>query len=203
MNAKRDSEHPLDSPWPPFLDKLDSDPEGARAEFCDFAYRLLQVSPPLALSWFPATDREDAIQEILIHCIRDDCRVLRCYRPEGREFKAWFATVASNKAKDLFAARRPGREVPLDVVPEPAQPGAPHGDPILRGRLKACLEGMGSKCRVLLVFFLEGLKPAEIAEVAGRLLDQDPYSNVQASNDLRYCKRRLVESIKAAGIQWP
>jgi RNA polymerase sigma factor (sigma-70 family) len=203
MRTTKDSEHQLDSTWPAFLDKLDSDPEEAGDEFCVFGYRLLQVSPPLALAWFPARERKDAIQDVLLHCIEDNFDVLRSYKPEGQKFRAWFSKVAKNKLKDLLKKQKPGREVPFDTVPEPWSLGPEPRDPILARRMRACLDSMGNKCRVLLILFMDDFKPAEIAEVAGALLGQEPYSNVQASNDLRFCKRRYAGMLKASGLKGP
>jgi RNA polymerase sigma factor (sigma-70 family) len=205
MNTDRGSTHPLDDPSPPFLNLLDSDPKRAKEQFGDFAYRLLRVCRPRYFALLSVDQQEDAIQEILLHCIEDDCRVLRCYRPQGRPFAAWFMTVASNKARDLWRARRLDREHPIDEVPEAAlrDPGPPPRDPLLLKRLMDCMSGMGEKCRVLLTLFLEDFKPAEMAEAAGQLLKLEHFSNRQASDDLRYCKGRLAEAAVAVGIRWP
>jgi RNA polymerase sigma factor (sigma-70 family) len=205
MNTDRGPGHPLDDPSPAFLDLLDSDPEKAKAAFCDFAYRLLRVCRPRYFALLPVDQHEDAIQEILLHCIQNDCHVLRCYRPEGRAFAAWFMTVASNKARDIWRARKADRERPIDEVPEISlrNPDPPPGDPLLEKRLLDCLNGMGEKCRVLLTLFLEEFKPAEMAEVAAQLLKLEHFTNRQASDDLRYCKSRLAEAMVAAGIHWP
>jgi DNA-directed RNA polymerase specialized sigma24 family protein len=205
MSVEPSAADPLESPWPPFLDHLDDDPEGARAAFCDFAYRLLQVCPPRFFASIPPDDRADAIQEILIHCLRDGCRVLRRYQSQGRPFAAWFLAVAANKARDIVLPGMRVRKLALDEVPETAlpNPGPSEGDPLLRRKLSECLAGMGEKCRALLTLFADGLKPAEIAEVAAGLLGYEEYSNRQASDDLRYCKDRLAKALAAAGVRWP
>jgi len=193
------SDHLLDSPWPPFLDRLDD--EKGRAAFCEFAYRMLQVSPPRFFARIQPDRRQDVIQEVLLHCLRDGCRVLRRYRPQGKPFAAWFITVASNKAKDLVLSSL-RREEPIDDVNpiELPNPGPSRSDPLLRERLLRCLNAMGEKCRTLLTLLLDDLKPAEVAVSAAQLLGYEDYSNRQASDDLRYCRGRLAKLLEAAGV---
>jgi len=195
------ADHPLESPWPPFLDWLDSQPERAKAAFADFGYRLLRVCPPRVFSGLTPEQQEEAVQEVLIHCIADGCRVLRLYRPCGKPFAAWLLFVASNKARDLFF-RKKRDEVSLDPDLErqlPA-PAAPAADLLRDGIVRRELGALGEKCRLLLSFFADGLKPREMAELVARLLGYEEYSNKQAGDDLAYCRRLLKGRLEQAGL---
>jgi len=55
----------------------------------------------------------------------------------------WAVTVARNLARD--AARRAGRETPIDVEPEPAVPPEPPADALLRKHIRLCREKLPAK----------------------------------------------------------
>jgi DNA-directed RNA polymerase specialized sigma24 family protein len=198
----RPPDHVLESPWPPFLDWLDSDPRRAQAAFADFGYRLLRVFPPRIFAGLTPEQREEAVQEVLVHCIANDCRVLRLYKPSGKPFAAWLLFVTSNKVRDLFFRRKRKDDVSLDPEMEAriAAPDEPPGDLLREGIVRRELGALGEKCRLLLSFFAEGLAPREMAELAGRLLGSGDYTNKQAGDDLAYCRRLLRRRLEQAGV---
>ena len=96
-----DSLHPLDDPEPPFLGDLDRSPDRAAESLCRFALKLLTVSPPGALRTVPYDERDDVVQELILHFLRDDFRVLRSYRNTRHSFAGWFSVVARNLVFDI------------------------------------------------------------------------------------------------------
>ncbi len=76
--------HLLRQEWPEFLDLLDRDSRRAFEEFYLFARRLLLAAPPHIFLEVPVDSREDIIHDVILHCCRDEFRVLRKYRNRGR-----------------------------------------------------------------------------------------------------------------------
>jgi RNA polymerase sigma factor (sigma-70 family) len=92
---------------PGFLSRLDSDRDGAIAEFRHFAEKFFREAPPPNYLCVPPDDREDVVSEVILHCIEKDCARLRKYRPQpGSLFTGWFATVAYRKILDLLKRER-------------------------------------------------------------------------------------------------
>jgi DNA-directed RNA polymerase specialized sigma24 family protein len=202
MDDRYAEEHSLESAWPPFLDLLDSRPREASRSFADFGYRLLRVCPPRAFAQLSQDEREDMVQIVLMHCISDGFRVLRRFKPHGTPFAAWLLTVAGNKTIDEILRRRRDE---TSITPDierllPAAPGTT-GDPLLHTTLRRHLDAMGEKCRLLLSFLAEGLKPREMTDLIADLLGTPSYTNVQASDDLRYCRGLLKRKLEAEGIR--
>jgi DNA-directed RNA polymerase specialized sigma24 family protein len=189
--------HPLEATYPAFLARFDSEPNQARSEFCEFAYRLLTTRPPRVFGMVRRELRDDLIQDVLLHCLDRDCRVLRSYHDQGKPFAAWLLRVAANLARS--------RAVKYDAPPEQSGPEpaglAPESDFLLTGAVERCLRSLGAKCQFLLRLLGDGLKPAEMAAPVGVFLCAPVYSNKQASDDLRHCKALLRQALVAAGVE--
>jgi len=194
--------------WPFFLDLFDVDPDAAWAEFYKYARIVITARPPQPLLGLNREDREDCIEEIIFHCIKDDFRVLRRYEDIGRPFSAWLYVIAHNKAVDFIEKRN--RRWSIEIQPEEdtdvsasqREPVAPFGNPDGNGDLDELVEKveelirqLGEECRQLLELAGQGLKPKEIAKLLGLPEDQ----NKKVSDHLRYCRDKLKKLLAEEG----
>jgi len=187
--------HELDSPWPVFLDLLDSDPRRALEGLHVFAWKLSEARPPSVLRRLPLVDRQDRVADLVLSCCQDNFRKLRSYRNVGKPFAAWLATVITHQVLDWLKSQRPLDEL-TDLV------AAPHADPpaMLSARvtesLHKCLGCMSEKCRIYLACTADGMKPRDIA----LLLRLPEHENKRVSDDLRHCMKRLRALLIAQGV---
>ncbi len=202
------AEHALRQSYPPFLSLLRSDPGAAFKGFHRFTWRLLLSNPPSILRSLRPELREDVIAEVIYHCWRDNQRVLRAYRDQGRPFAAWLLVVARRKALDLLR-REPPEALPLTEEPrgEGGVGPLPHPGPNpsrvadvrrLLSIAARCIERMNNKCRLLLWGSAQGYRPKELSV----LLGWGPNRNKKASDDLRECRRDLKKLLMGEGIDW-
>jgi DNA-directed RNA polymerase specialized sigma24 family protein len=197
-------DHPLHETHPAFLDLLDSNPLGAWEEFYAFAVRFLRACPPRATAGWSREEREDLVSAVVLHCCRDEFRVLRRYRDVGRPFAAWLFLVARNKALDEIKRRRgrvfgegeaEARAHSRVAVDPPADEVAGHRQ-TLEIALR-CIEEMGDNCRLLLLGAAEGLSPRGLTAFLG----WPPDWNKKASDALRECRRQLRARLKSRGVE--
>ncbi len=196
-------QHMLKQPWPSFLNLLDENPEEAFSAFYSFAYKVLTVKPPRSLQELPGVEPEDMIQEIILHCVRDDFRVLRRYEDRGKPFAAWLYVLAHNKCLDYL--RKTKREVEaMSSSANPTYSGVdPDIDPEVRTRLRdiieivrRCVLDLGSYCELLLQCAADEYTPSEIVLVLGWPKNK----NKKVADDLRECRRRLKRMLATQGI---
>ena len=187
--------HDLDSPWPAFLDLLDSDPRAALDGFHRYSWKLFQIRPPSVLSRLDSQDRDDLIADLVLSCCQDDFRKLRKYQNVGKPFAAWLSTVLVRQVLDWFKRQRPTDEFTDDAHAMDEQPFPV--SPKLAECLNQCLSRMSEKCQAYLSFSAHGLKPSEIAV----LLHLPEGDNKRVSDDLRHCMKRLREELLKAGMR--
>ncbi len=192
---------------PRFLDCISSNPDLAFREFYDFVWRLLGSSPPRALRTLPPQLREDVISEVIVHCWKDDQRVLKKYEDRGLPFAYWLLTVAGNRARNeirrqrLEAAHFCEDRNGLILQGVPSLGASVEEKRLAAGRIEAirrCLHQMSPKCRLLLVGSAEGMRPRELAHLLGWPRDWGK----KASDDLRACRQRLRKLLEASGHRW-
>lgn len=186
----------LDDCWPAFLDLLQSDPRKASEQFYVFAKRLLLASPPSILSQIGFASKEDVIHEVVLHCVRNNFRVLRTYRNEGKPFAAWFKRVATRKALELKRAEDGfTHEVPAEQIESRLSASAEVRQTILI--VNQCLVHMTSKCQILLRSAAEEFTPREIALLMGMPVEDSK----KVSDDLRHCRKKLVRLLAEHGVE--
>ena len=206
MPSPLSEDHPLRQNWPSFLDMLERDVARGTHEFAAFAYKLIQARPPRILQAQTAEEREDWIQEIILHFTADDCRVLREYRNTGHPFAAWFVTVMNHKAYDFYRKHSTYRErtASMDDKPdglaqpdraEPADKRTEFSEII--GKVAACIRKMSRKCQILLQAAAEEYNPREMLTLLGK----DAGTNKQAADDLRACRKRLKALLMDEGVE--
>lgn len=199
--------HPLGSSSPPFLDDLDRDPVRAFRLFYDFAQRLFDTHPPPAMRGMSPEDRQDAISEVILHCLKDDMRVLRQYEDRGRPFAHWLLVVAQFRVLDLLRRPRPEAAAPSPAL-EPWTSGRgsvieiyPDDRALLRRNLELVIRiirQMDLRDQILLLASAEGYPPRELALLLGR-----PRSEAKRlSDEVRYCRARLKAALKKLGVDW-
>ncbi len=188
--------------WPGFLDLLDSHPEKGLEEFYLFVARLLRTSPPRLMNSLSEEDKEDLIQNIVIHCIQDNFRVLRTYKNEGNAFAAWLYFIARNKIIDFL--RKSGREAKPKIS---SNPGALRQSNVTSGNredfgdavyvVRKCLEKMDEYCRVLLKMAADEFLPREMVMILGWPAEKAK----KVSNDLGYCRKKLSKILSENGLK--
>ncbi len=198
----------LGSSRPRFLDELDRDPIRAFRTFHDFARRLLTTYPPPAMRAMSKEDREDAISEVLLHCLKENMRVLRRYEDRGRPFAHWLLVVAQYRVLDLLRRNRRrtfesveelepwvfGRESRVEMHPDDRA--------FLRQNLEVVMRlirQMELRDQILLLASAEGYRPRDLASLLGL-----PRSAAKRlSDELRYCRTRLKMALKRKlGMEW-
>ncbi|HWT24586.1 MAG TPA: RNA polymerase sigma factor [Solirubrobacteraceae bacterium] len=122
-------------------------------------------------------DAEDVTQQVFAKLLGSLCR----YEPRTVPFSSWIMRVAHNAAIDHMRTRRP---VPVDEVrgPEPADDGSAREN--LRALCVALRTLPKEQREVIVLRFLVGLSPGEIAERMGRSED--------AVNGLQHRGRRRL-----------
>jgi RNA polymerase sigma factor (sigma-70 family) len=184
--------------WPGFLDCLDKDPDAAFADFYRFTVSQLRRRPPPAMHALK-DDREDLTHNFVLHCVKDNFRVLHKYRDEGKPFGCWLHIVAQNFFLDML------REQPIDddpnlverlteditaVNPEEELPWRE-----LLDSVKKALPNLDRCCRLLLVLAAREFTPKEMVHVLRLRRDQ----NKKVSDDLRYCRQKLKRMLADDG----
>ncbi len=194
---------PTTAKLPEFLGLLESDPPKAAEMFYTYAFQLLSVCPPRIMRMIEPSEKDDLIQEIAIHCIANDLRVLKTYRRQSVPFEAWFYMVARNKILDHLKMK--GRRVqfadpPIDDRDDSGQPGKQQKqEPEMKDMLNSvetALEDMDRKCRLLLKLAAREFKPSEMA----RILRLPAEEAKKLSNDLGYCRRKLRDLLASGGM---
>lgn len=211
MSGTPVSIHVLDQTWPDFLNLWERDPDAATRAFAEFAYKLLESRPPKALRDLTPEQRQDAIQDIILHFIQDNCRILRSYRNTGHAFSAWFLTVANNRTWDMF--RKTSTESKKTVSGEAAgdqggliefaatddaSPEALSKQRRVLDAVRKCLKQLGTKCQILLQAAAEEYTPQEMMILGGL----QGMTNKQISDDLRACRKRLLLLLQTEGVAW-
>lgn len=198
----------LSQSWPLFLNLLDDNPDEAFKGFYTFTQKLLKLKPPKGLRSLSETESQDVIQEIVLHCVRDDFRVLRQYKDRGKPFAAWLYMLAHNKCLDVH--RKKNREADIvssDSDPTGSNPGIFSADPDISpeqrtrlrsviGGIRTCMSNMGQYCQLLLQLAADEYVPREMVQVLG--LSKDRAKKV--SDDLRECRKRLRKLAADQGI---
>jgi DNA-directed RNA polymerase specialized sigma24 family protein len=195
----------VDNPnWPSFLDSMNDDPKQAAAEFYLFAARLLKASPPKPMRGLSPEDQEDMIQEIVIHCIKDNFRVLRTYKDRGKPFAGWLYVIGYNKTMDSL--RSPNRESSFDnesgdspqILSEKAETEALFGMEHKEACsvVLNCLKRIDEKCRLLIKLAAQEYLPREI-EI---LLGEAAGGAKKIANDLAYCRKKLAKLLSEKGL---
>ena len=191
--------------WPSFLDLIDDDPKKSAAEFYQFAAKLLSTAPPKLFRGLNKEDQEDFIQEIVIHCISNNFRVLRTYQDKGKPFAAWFYIIVHHKLVDFL--RKRGQVMPYELELADAHefvsdnPGiealfnVEHNEALKV--VKMCLSEIGTKCRLLLKLAAKEFRPKEMVRIMGLPLEQA--KNV--ANDLAHCRKKLANLLWEKGIK--
>lgn len=104
-------------------------------------------------------DAEDATQETFLALFRAKEKLASV-----SAVRAWVLTVARNTAISMLRTRRPAAPLP-EAVADPA----PIREPVDRERLQQALAGLSEEERhLVLMKFLEGKSPAEMAAASGR-----------------------------------
>jgi RNA polymerase sigma-70 factor (ECF subfamily) len=107
---------------------------------------------------------DDAVQDVFLRLVKDDCRLLRSFDPARASLPTWLTIVARSVARDRLRRRRPPA-VQLDGLAEVAAPPRPRDVPDL-----PALDVLTARQRLVLHLLYE--RDLEVADVA-RLLGVD------------------------------
>lgn len=196
---KLGNNHPLDDVQPLFLKSIDKDPKGAAREFYTFLCRLLASMPPQRFSTADPETRKDLTMQIALHCIRDSFRVLRTYRPMRRPFAVWLRQVAANQITDYFRA---DRQLTTNEDFSEVAGGGSSGVGLSDERellVMVCtsMSEMDRYCQLLLQMAADEYLPREMALA----LRWPAHRSKKISDDLRYCRKKLLNLLSSKGIQ--
>lgn len=201
------AKHMLNDPWPSFFDFIDSNPRKSGDAFCAEALKYMDQCQPYFLRMFPPEEWSDVKHEICLHFIDNNLRVLRKYRRSEKGFGAWFYVTAYNRARDVLRQRK--RNSRASEWSGRAQADDPPGGETVvipvspsqeaRGELSKVLQvikSMDQYCQLLLRFGAQEFKPQEIA----RALSWPVHKAKKISDDLSYCREKLVRLLNDGGI---
>jgi DNA-directed RNA polymerase specialized sigma24 family protein len=198
----------LDQTRPYFLTLLDEDPNQAFRAFYTFACKLLSLKPPRSLRALSDAESKDLIHDIILHCVRDNFKVLRSYNECGKSFAGWLYIVAHNKGLDYLRTRKREMDVmpPIDNPEESnlgRRPVNPN-DSIMHRTIVAdvidkaneCLAKLGQYCQLLIQMAADEYTPREMVLVLGWPTDK----NKKVSDDLRSCRQQLKNLLVGKGV---
>lgn len=193
----------LSDSWPSFLDHLDSDPQRAQREFCEWAMRFFAACPPSVLSAIPKEQRESICFDIMADCLMDDFRILRKYKNRGKPFAAWFVFVSRHRIIDRIRSIK--RTPDVDQFNSEVGGDRPEWEPIVFDHhtlkrivevVKQCIGEMTEQCQLLLELVGDGEEIPDI--LAMRVVAPD--TNKKLSNAIRHCQKRLWECVESKGV---
>ncbi len=189
---------------PAFYEMIDSDPTGAGNEFCRQAMGYMNQYKPQFLRYFHPQEQDDIKQEICLHFIEDNLRVLRQYRPTGKDFGAWFYVSAHNKVRDILRKRK--RQVSTSELTndeqsvssestriEGARTDSVHDVRDLLQTVNKLIQSMDKYCQLLIRMSGDEFKPAEMA----RVLRWPKEKAKKISDDLSYCREKLLKMLNS------
>jgi len=179
--------------WPEFLNLLESDPKGALDGFYRLACNSIGSVPPRPVRGLSKQDFEDFFHDFVGVCCEKRFRKLRKYANRGRPFAGWLYVVAHNYALDWIAKTGRPREVPGDYESE-VNPDT--GLSTLVDTVREAMRTLSEKCRLLLKLAAEEYTPKEMALAMG----WSASDNAKASDDLRFCRRKLREVLTQSGV---
>ncbi len=193
--------------WPSFFEKLDSDPTSAGNEFCRQAMGYMNQFKPQFLRYFHPQEQEDIKQEICLHFIDNNLRVLRQYQPKDRDFGAWFYVSAHNKVRDILRKRKrqvstleltnDEREVSnAGTMAKTANPDSTHEARDLLQTVNKLVQSMDKYCQLLIRMSGDEFKPAEMA----RILRWPKERAKKISDDLSYCREKLLKMLNGQDL---
>lgn len=196
-----------DISFPGFLRLLDSDPKRVAEDFYCWVTGLFRTAPPRILRSVPADRHSDLIHDIVVHCIKDNFRVLRQYSDRGKPFAVWFYLISRRLILDWIDHENIGPEL-IDPLAQPTEADGvvsessgsnPGVDAQLREMLEAvngCLDRIGDYCKALLRMAGDEWLPREMVQALG--LQKDKAKKV--SNDLGYCRKKLENLLVEYGM---
>jgi RNA polymerase sigma factor (sigma-70 family) len=166
--------------------------------------RQLRDYPPAIMRSLGEAEREDLIQDVILHCTEDKLRALKSYRNTGRPFSVWLYFITRNRTLDFL--RREGRmarfrdELTADHADISTDgnlgPEQSNSVKVVLVKVADGLRGLDQKCRILIGFAADEYAPREIALALGLTPDHAK----KISDDLRHCRRKLRDYIESQGV---
>jgi DNA-directed RNA polymerase specialized sigma24 family protein len=209
MERDNDNIYGQDPSWPKFMDLLDSDPEAAITLFGHYVLDRLAANPPRIINTYDPCDHPGLINEVYLHCIKDDFRVLRRYMNQGKLFEAWLHSTAHHKIFDM--ARKDGligerKLVYVDPLESDKTDGMRQheGEGLsdslrdLLQKVKDTMAKLDEYCQLLLRMAADGYKIREMVVTLGL----PPGEGKKLSDRLRYCRKKLKKLLIRDGIDW-
>ena len=146
---------------PEYLSCLDSAPQKSFEDLYNDLSALLSTHPPSPYGKLTNDEKDDLLDDIAYHLVRNNFKVLRKYKNIGRSFWSWLYTVCNNYILDYLRKKNP--EVDIESSSEskssgienilPAQSTNPSNPDVLSDLLEATNKGIAkldSLCKVLL-----------------------------------------------------
>ena len=194
---------------PHFLDLIETDPLACAASFYRYAMGFFETAAPRLLKSLEPHDAEEVRSRIVLHCIRDDCRVLNEYREVEGPFAGWFAILCLNKTKDYLKELGRYRETvvsagdhePHDYTSNPRADAHSPDLTVESGEklriVRECIGRLDHYCRLLVRMAAEEFKPREMV----RVLRWPQNKAKKVSDDLRYCREKLRQLLTERHVE--
>jgi len=179
------------------MDLLDSDPDLAWEEFYAFAWKLTRLRQPQALRSLPVEEREDVISDTVQSLQENDFRLLRTYENRGKPFAVWFWKVLMRRALDRlrYLSTRQYEQIPDGAVNRTPLPADEAASRAALEVVRATIERLTPRCRVMLLAVAEGYKPKDLLD-----FDSLPYDdNKKLGDQLKNCRRSLIKALAKQG----
>lgn len=196
---------------PSFLDLLDSNKPEAMKQFGLGFERHFKNFHSRDFRGLDEDTIADLLSDLKVHCLKDNCRVIRKYQVAERPFAHWFTVVAHNRFVEVLRSRKQMYSLDSPAGPdqdpvEPPDRSSDNKEDVFWRQLlrltEECIQLASTKCRRMLLLAAEECTPLELAQ----LLGFKPEENKKVSDDLRYCRRQLVNCLEGKGIaeaDWP
>jgi DNA-directed RNA polymerase specialized sigma24 family protein len=195
--------------WPSFLDLIDSDPDTARAQIGYFILKRLKDTPPSIIRAFDEKDYPGLYNEVFLHCVNNDFKIIRKYINNGKPFAGWLHCVAYNKLYDIAKQEGLIKEKKFVFLDETGNPGhnvrTTPDDPSKVAELnelisivRNAISQLGRDCRLLLEMASDEFNIGEMLTI----LRQPQSKNKWLSDKLRYCRNKLRKLLENMKIDW-
>lgn len=160
---------------------------GDRAAFGALHARFAPLVHGVLVTLVRPTDAADLVQDVFLSALRSIAGLERVER-----VGPWLCTIARNRARDLYKARRHSMEIELDENLEPRAPDAPDpGEAETAARVLRALRALPEAYReTLSLRLVEGLSGPEIAHATGLTHGS---VRVNLHRGMKLLKRRLGE----------
>jgi len=191
------TEHPFKTGWPDSLRRAVAGDAAARESFASFALAFYRSRRWRLLRSVPDAHHDDLTQDMALHALE---RLASYHERPGVPFEAWLLAVGSRVVLDRLRSDMARRRREQAWGDETHTAARTRPDPAVVARARDALAQLGAKCRLLLGLLQDGLRPAEMVEMARAAMGDPTLTNKRVADDLAYCKRLLAKKFAETAV---